>query len=188
MNGILDINFSNEGTTEPVLLADVKVALEIDDTFHDSYITDLISQARQYAEKYLNRSLISRTMQVTLMNQSGGQLLPYGPVADLTALTVADIAGDVLEPELTGSGNYIYLENVSCDPLVVNYSSLGYTSATLPKAIKIGIIQAVVFWFENRGDIQVNVARVAREMQTTLPGVARETMRYERIKDNILFW
>ncbi|HEX5555093.1 MAG TPA: head-tail connector protein, partial [Chitinophagaceae bacterium] len=91
MNGVIDIKFTDEGTTEPVLLADVKAPLEIDGTYHDAFLTDLIATARQVAEKYLNRSLIPRTVEATIMNESGGQLLPYGiPSGDIT---VKDAAG-----------------------------------------------------------------------------------------------
>lgn len=185
-NGVIDVLFSNEGTVEPVALEDVKVALEIDDTYHDGYLSDLISMARQYAEKYLNRSLISRTVQAVLMNGSGGQLLPYGPPSG--TITITDADGNVLDATITGTGNFRYVDSPIQSPITVNYAVAGYTTVTLPKTIKIGIIQAVVFWFENRGDIEVNISRVAREMQTTLPSVARETMKYERIKNNFLFW
>lgn len=174
MNGVLDPKFSNEGTTEPVALADVKAPLELDGTYHDTFLNDLITTARQYAEKYLNRSLIPRTITVVIDNCEGGQLLPYGIVKG--AITVTDSDGNILDSEIMGTGNFQYLKSPIGGPYTITYASDGYTSETLPKVIKMGIIQAVVYWFENRGDMG------------TLPTLARNTMRYERVKDNLLFW
>lgn len=175
MNGVISVKFTNEATVEPVDVEDVKVPLEIDGTYHDGFLSDLITTARQMAEKYLNRPLIARTVEATIVNESGGQLLPYGVPSG--SITVKNEAGDNVDAEITGTGDFRYLQGPTCGPLTVSYEVEGYTSTTLPKVLKMGIIQAVVFWFENRGDGQMR-----------LPAVSRATMKYERIKDDILFY
>jgi hypothetical protein len=174
MNGIIDVKLTDgESFTEPVILDDVKVPLELDGTFHDTYLTRLIKTAREYTEKYLNRSLIARTVEATILNEQGGQLLPYGLVPE--TITVIDEDANVLDSEITGTGNFKYLKSPIGGPFIVSYTVTGYTADTIPETIRTSIIQAVVYWFENRGDTG------------KLPQEAKNTMRFERVKDT-MFW
>jgi uncharacterized phiE125 gp8 family phage protein len=51
---------------EPVALADVKQHARIDTTADDSLVTDLITGARQWAEQYTGRAIITQTWQMAL--------------------------------------------------------------------------------------------------------------------------
>lgn len=50
-----------EPGTEPLLIADAKRHLRIDTTDEDAYIKCLISASRQFAEKFMKRSIIDQT-------------------------------------------------------------------------------------------------------------------------------
>lgn len=55
------LSITTPPTTEPVALQDVKDALRLTSTADDARITRLISVARRYAEKVVNRSLVPKT-------------------------------------------------------------------------------------------------------------------------------
>lgn len=50
-------------TVEPLSLQEVKDHLRVTDSAEDSYITALIVAARQYVEKFINKKLITQTVQ-----------------------------------------------------------------------------------------------------------------------------
>src|SRR5215469_16680870 len=51
---------------EPVLLADAKGQARIDTTDDDTLVTNLITGARQWAERYTGRAFITQTWQMAL--------------------------------------------------------------------------------------------------------------------------
>src|ERR1041385_152928 len=115
-------------TVEPITLDEVKNWLKQDGGDDDALITDLISAAREHAEKYLRRALITQTWKLTLdLEQCGyandlpgglyalpisaiyGGLpdridLPYPPLVSVTSVTTYDInnTGTVFD-----SSNYL---------------------------------------------------------------------------------
>jgi len=59
---LYEVKVSAEPSVEPVSLVDAKSFMKVNDTADDTLITDLIVVARQMAEKYLRRALISQTL------------------------------------------------------------------------------------------------------------------------------
>lgn len=186
MNGVISVDFTNEGTkvdevyviTEPIALADVKNYLKIEEsfTYDDTLLNDLITAAREVIELYLNRSLIPRTVTAVIVNEEGGTILPYGVPSG--EITTTDSEGNaVTNPVVTASGNFRYLDGPLSDELVVSYNTAGFTTSTLPKDIKTGLMQLIAFWYDHRGD----------ETGPGIPMQARKTLRNERIK-NIMFF
>lgn len=57
---------------EPVTLAEAKLWMKIDDTTEDALITELIKAAREAAEKYIRRSLITQTLKLTVDSRCSG--------------------------------------------------------------------------------------------------------------------
>lgn len=55
-----------DAATEPLVLADVKNDLRVDDTSEDDYIGNLITVARQYGEAYTGRDFINKTWKAYL--------------------------------------------------------------------------------------------------------------------------
>jgi Phage gp6-like head-tail connector protein len=100
-------------TSEPVTLAEAKAWCRLDGTDEDALLTELIISARQAAEEYLRRSLISQSWKLTLdLGQNHGQWwdgvrdgaitalygalprtipLPKGPVRSITSVTTYDL-------------------------------------------------------------------------------------------------
>src|SRR5690242_9322203 len=73
--------------TEPVSLSEAKLFLRVDGTEEDAQITDCIEAARDSAEQYLRRSLITQNWSLWLDSQVGGHIwLPMGPVQNMSAV------------------------------------------------------------------------------------------------------
>jgi len=70
-------------TVEPVTLEEVKSALKISGTGGDSELELLITDIRQRAEKSIDTSVSTRTLEVTSDTKLEEFELPYGPVSDL---------------------------------------------------------------------------------------------------------
>lgn len=59
---LYEVKVDVEPAAEPVLLAETKTFMDVNTTDDDTLITDLIVTARQMAEKYLRRALITQTL------------------------------------------------------------------------------------------------------------------------------
>lgn len=111
--------------------------------FDDSLIEDLITEARQWCEKYTGIHLVPKRLQVTFCNGNGLFELP-GPVqGDITItgdLTTAEYIGTQF-PKVKTLGNEI----------VATYAA-GYNYGTVPEWAKNAIKAYVADHYEYRGD------------------------------------
>lgn len=64
--------------SEPITLSEAKAWARVDGADDDTAITALITAARQAAEQYLRRSLVTQTWKLSLDLSSGGLDLPEG--------------------------------------------------------------------------------------------------------------
>lgn len=76
---------------EPVSLADAKAHLRVDISDDDSYISALITAARQYAEEYLDRALIAQQLTMRMDSFPYEFELPRPPMASSGTLTSTSI-------------------------------------------------------------------------------------------------
>lgn len=148
-NAVLDVSFSAESNVEPIPRADVKRWLRVDDSFDDFIIDTMLTAARQICEKYLNHSIVQRTVTATINNTCGNCYLPYGPVKAITSVT--DFDANILDAnQYTISGEkFIRIQYPLEDNLKVVYTA-GYEDC--PAQIKFGILCQVAYMYENRGD------------------------------------
>ncbi len=78
-------------TTEPVTLSDAKSHLRVTDADEDSLITTLISAARDIAESFTNRSLITQTWDLKL-DEFGEEIrIPSPPLVSITSVKYYDL-------------------------------------------------------------------------------------------------
>lgn len=168
MNGVLNTKLADVTTeNEPVILADVKAYCKIDFDEEDDLITSFISVARGILEDYCNISFIQREIQAVIINECGGQLLPYGPISDVESIVVKDSDGNTVSDFKTTGIDFINLENpISCD-LTVTYQG-GYEAGKLPPELKTAIKAQVLYMYEHRGDetdaALNNIAPVAKQL------------------------
>jgi len=115
----MKIEIITDVTTEPITLSEVKGMLRVTGNAHDTPLTSMITSARVYMERALNKNLAVKTMKVTTDEELDE--LPYGPVNTLISAEEDD-------------GDYIY-----------TYTS-GYTA--LPEDIKQGLFYLIKHWFD----------------------------------------
>ena len=75
---------------EPVTLEEVKEALKVSGTGHDTELERLITDCRQFIEKAIDTSVSEREITVTNDTELEEWELPLGPVSNLVESTDAD--------------------------------------------------------------------------------------------------
>lgn len=147
-NLVLDIQFTNESTIEPVTLAEARSWLKLDVSDEDAIVTELITTARQQCEGYLNISLISRTITAWLEIGLGEIRLPYGPVKTVTS--VSNNNGQLIEQfELKYE---VFKALDPCTEVKTVYEA-GF-NGKIPKHFKTAILEQTAWLYTNRGDAQ----------------------------------
>lgn len=159
---------------EPVTLAETKLHLRVDTDAEDALIEGLIRTAREYAEAFLGRALITQTRQYNLDRWPARNeiWLPRVPVQTIEHVRYHDIDGGM--HQLTGyeyddrrivldAGNSWPRTRLrALNPIEIEYVA-GYPpepapdpadppdqAGNVPEHIKTAIKLAVGIWYENR--------------------------------------
>ena len=150
--------------SEPLSTTDAKSWMRVLYSDEDTLIGSLITQARDVIEKYLNLSMIDKTITLTLTDRDSIQL-PYGPVQVITS--VKDKDGDDLDYEVLN-------EKITFNS-IVEYAIIVYDVGfvTVPNGLIIGLQQVVMRYFENRGE-SGNLPLITEDI-TTLKAFRRKT-------------
>ena len=148
-NFIIDFTLTDEApVTEPVTLAEAKLYCRVTNTADDDQIEMMITQAREAVEVGTGLSLIPKNAIVWFTNFDGNFQLPYGPLVDFISLY--DENGDEIDAvdyNLVG-GAYPKLTFPIRRNMKATYD-VGFT--TIPKDLKIAILDQVSYDYENRG-------------------------------------
>lgn len=96
---------------EPVTLAEAKLHVRETETGMDALILALISAARDHAERYTGRRLITQTWDWFLDSFPAALEVPYPPLASVTSIKYFDTTG--VEQTLAASG---YLVDAKSEP------------------------------------------------------------------------
>lgn len=153
------LNVVTQPAAEPVTLAEAKTYLRVTVNDDDTLIQSLIAAARQSAEEYLRRSLVTQTLKISLQGDAYAVIaLPRGPVQSVTSVTA--VARDDSTAVISASGYYLSAskEQVEFDAYVsahrvevVYVAGYGAASA-VPDAIKQGILAHVSKLYDCRGE------------------------------------
>ena len=76
--------------TEPVTTAYAKTHMRVDISDDDTLIANLVTAARERAEKYCNRSFVAHTFRADLVGFWDVMTLPFGPVQSITHIKYYD--------------------------------------------------------------------------------------------------
>jgi len=156
--------------SEPLTLAEAKLALRVDGSVEDGYIVSLIKAARSSAEEYLRRSLVTQSWQLQFDNYVPACVsLPKGPVQSVTF--VKAIALDFGETTVSSSN---YRLNAGKDQLIFNAAPIGMIiqikyvtgfgdSTDVPYQIKQGMLAHIAAMYEGR-DGNVGVPQVTKDL------------------------
>ena len=145
--------------SEPVTLAEAKLYLRVDGTGEDSLITSMIAAAREAAEQYLRRSLITQTWKVAYDDAMPDEVkLPFGPVQSITSVKSITSAG--VETTISAS---TYTLNAAKDTLcfdasvhgfvveIVYVAGYGASASSVPSSIRLGLMSHLSALFDARG-------------------------------------
>jgi uncharacterized phiE125 gp8 family phage protein len=156
---------------EPLVLSDVKLYLELDDTRYDALVTSLCKAAREYAEMFTSLNFAPRTVTeffdcFPLGNTISLSLSPANAVTSVKYIDEQEVL------QTWPSSNY-HTDLISSVPRVVkvdtaswpdiadlypNAVQIAYTTGYVvaPETVKQAMKLMIAFWFENREDIQIN--------------------------------
>ncbi len=160
-------------TSEPVSLTEAKKQCEIAESneAHDPQLLRLVTAARQFVERRLNRQLITATWNLALDRFPYGNepvLLPMAPLASVTSITYLDGNGD---SQTWSSSNYrvstarepgrivpivgaTYPTTYNTTDAITVRFVAGYGAASaVPEGIKAAILLLVNHWFEERSPV-----------------------------------
>jgi len=150
-NTAYNISLSDiEPVTEPVSLETAKKWLRMESIGDDNgLITELVTEARMWIERYCALSIIPKTISCTInLHANGSVELPYGPI-DLASIVVKDVNDNILTTGFTLigiDGSFISIKGHGI--FSVSYESVPATISVLNGAIKSYIAYA----YEHRGD------------------------------------
>ena len=154
-------------TVEPVTLTEAKAHLAIDHTFDDTYVTSLITAARQQAENYLAQQLCTATWELHLDKFENVINISKSPLVSIDSIKYTDTDGN---EQTLDTANYIldkirkparlvpaYNKTWPSTQEIPNAVCITFTSgygvaADVPQVIKSAILLIVGHLYENRGD------------------------------------
>jgi uncharacterized phiE125 gp8 family phage protein len=141
---------------EPITLAEAKLFLRVDGSEEDSLISHLITAAREKAESWLRKSLLTQTWQLQQQYVAGQNVkLPLGPIQEVVSVQCSYLGAATT---LT-AGQYQFIPEaaeisvdvgMNADRITVQYVA-GYDEAShMPAAIKQAILHAVAHYYHHR--------------------------------------
>ena len=153
--------------SEPITSDQAKTHLKVSGSDEDNLITNLIVAARQHAEKYLRKSLISQTWDLYLDEFEDVNYIFKGPIQSITHVKYYDTSNEeqtwdsskydadlVSEPaRIIVADGYSY-PSLRDKPNAVNIRFVaGYgDAADVPDQILQGMYLYITFLYEHRGD------------------------------------
>jgi uncharacterized phiE125 gp8 family phage protein len=157
-------------TIEPITLAELKLHLRVDGTVEDSPLTELIQSAREYAEGFTKRKLITQIWDACLNYFPRTRFieLPFGNLQSVVWLKYKDCNG--VETTLTENTDYIVEINgdqkgrivlpygkswpsftpYPSNPINIRFVCGWTTVALVPSKIKIAIKMLAGDYYNNR--------------------------------------
>lgn len=146
-------------STEPVSSAEA-IAHLVADSSDTTYITALITAAREYCENITGRALAAQTIKAYPDEFEDVMRLPREPINTISSVKYTDYDGVVTTMAAsnysldTVDGNIAFFELPDFEPTIINPIEIVYTAGytTAPKMVKQAILLLVAYWYENRGD------------------------------------
>lgn len=174
-----------------VSLADMKTFLRLTATSQDVLISSLINASRIMIEKYINRSLVAKSMQIECTHDGIHPLeLPYGPVT-MTTDDVFNITSVFFRPnvrqlwtDVTSSLNNLFEFNgLNQCALLGNagWYRIKYTTTPISDdIINTAIKQQVTFLYQNRGDQEIYQLGESRAAAAVVSDIVKQTLAGQR--------
>lgn len=158
-----------DAASEPVTLTEAKSHLRVDHSDDDTYITGLITAARNIAENYTNSSFFTQTWVATMEWFTEVIELRRGPVQSVSSLKYYDSSNTLQTfdasgyfvdtnqdiPTIEADNNWPSALYDRIDAIQVTYVTGYATVGAIPQAIKHAILMIIGHLYENRQDVVV---------------------------------
>ena len=168
---------------EPISLVEAKLQLRVSGDDEDDFISSLISAAREHAEEYMNRSLITQTWDYYLDAFQNQITIQKNPIASITSIKYFD--SDNSEQTLDSS---YYNTDLVSEParIILAYGKdwpsvyyrpnavvirmiTGYgVAASVLSQIKQGMYLYITYLYEHRGDESIRPPRAIYDLWNNL--------------------
>lgn len=174
---------------QPLSLQDAKDHMGLNDLSSDARIDSCISQAKEYAEWYLSRTLMPTTLEIRLDAFPAEIELPRPPVASVVSIKYIDPAGDL---QTLSPAAYV-LDNFPLVPYIrpvfggawpatraernavrVQYVAGYADAASIPESIRAALFLLVGHWVNQQSRIE------AGDFITRVPKAAEQQLDIER--------
>jgi len=173
---------------EPVLLVEAKDYLKVETSVDDDLINRLITTARQYVEKQIDKVLIDQTWLIYLNDWPGSSevKLPVVPVSAIIELRIwsDDDIASIVDPShyytdladtpqrliLRGSRIWLKPGRVANGIEIEVIAGYGPDGASVPAPLRTAMLVLIAHWYENRQPDCVGVAggSIATNLQSLL--------------------
>ncbi|PCJ18008.1 MAG: hypothetical protein COB02_11810 [Candidatus Cloacimonadota bacterium] len=153
--------------SDPVSINEIKLHLRIDDSTEDSYLVDLIKAATEKIEDFLQRSLITKTVEVYFSGFQNYMELPLPTLQVVNSIKYYDCDGvlqtldpsnyvvnDLEDPSYiykASSGSYPSTKDVH-NAVIINFDCGYGDESKVPLRIKQAIMLVVGYLYQNRED------------------------------------
>jgi uncharacterized phiE125 gp8 family phage protein len=140
--------------SEPVSLTEAKLHLRVDGSDEDTLISALIVAAREAAEAYTRRALVTQTWRYTCDQLATAVTLPHQPLQSVTSIAIdgETLASTAYEVD-TASGRVKPLASYAADDIggiAITYVA-GYGAASdVPQTIRQAMLLMIGHWYEHR--------------------------------------
>ncbi len=156
---------------EPVTLAEAKAHCRVDTSTDDTYISSLITAAREWVEEYLDRALVHQQYVMRLDSFPYEIELPRPPMATSGTTTAVAVTYTLGDDSTTTLSTASYRVDRQATPGVVRqlrsgtwpanlddynavtvtwWAGYGSSGASVPVAIRHAILMLVGHWYETR--------------------------------------
>ncbi|AAZ68425.1 head-tail connector protein [Ehrlichia canis] len=150
-------------TSLPITLSEVKSFLRINNNQDDTLINNLITMASEYAQWYIEKSLMKQTWEISCSGYIPGKIqLLFNPIIKVNYVKITHTNGT---EELIDQ-KYYYVDTIQSyisfnkqihgNKIEIVYEA-GYTdNASIPAQIKHGILHHVAVSYKNRESENIN--------------------------------
>jgi uncharacterized phiE125 gp8 family phage protein len=160
-------------TVEPITLDEAKdhLRVEIEDSDQDTVIKDLITAAREYAENYTHRALVTQTWDVWFDRWPSGDYieLPKPPLQSVTTVSYTDYEGS--STSLVANTDYVVDTDSLFGRVVLEYDKTWPTATLHPKnPIKVRFVSGYSPTSDSPPDYRANVPKAIKSAMLLLIG------------------
>jgi uncharacterized phiE125 gp8 family phage protein len=159
---------------EPVSVSEAKAHLRVDISDDDSYISTLITAAREWCEQYLDRTLINTQWTMRLDSFPYEIELPRPPIATSGTTTAVSLTYTLGDDSTATLSTTAYRVDRTSTPGVVRqlragtwpanlddynavavtwWAGYGASGTSVPAAIRHAILMLVGHWYESRSSV-----------------------------------